>query len=56
VHQDEGGAGDRPGILARLVREDLVEALVPVGTGGGGLEGLVIGGDEVAGAVFCISV
>ena len=39
VHQDEGGAGDRPGVLAGLLGQDLVEALAPVGTRGGGLEG-----------------
>src|SRR5882672_1343055 len=50
VHQDEGRSGDRPAVLARLVGEDLVEAgrVLPVGAGGGGLEGLVVRGDEHA--------
>ncbi|MCY1515388.1 hypothetical protein D9M68_499720 [compost metagenome] len=56
MHQDEGGAGDGPRILAGLVGQHLVEALVPVGTGGGGLEGAVVGRDERAGGVLQLGV
>ncbi|MPM40441.1 hypothetical protein SDC9_87082 [bioreactor metagenome] len=52
VHQDEGGAGDGPGTFTRLVRQDLIEALAPVGTGSGGLEGGVVRLHELACAVL----
>ncbi|EAW42553.1 hypothetical protein N9414_24358, partial [Nodularia spumigena CCY9414] len=48
VHDDEGRRGDGPCLLARLVGQDLVEALGPVGTGSSGLEGGVIRGHEGA--------
>src|SRR6266513_5536343 len=45
VHQDESRAGYGPAVFARLVGEDLVEAwgILPIGTGGRGLEALVVG-------------
>ena len=53
VHQDEGGAGDRPGILARLVGQDFAErGLAPVGACGSGLEGDVVRDHEIAGDVL----
>ena len=48
VHEDEGRPGNRPAVLARLVGEDLVEAVAPVGAGGRGLERFGAGGDELA--------
>src|SRR4029077_8474409 len=50
VHQDERRAGDRPALLARLVGQEQVEArrLGPIGVGGGGLKGLVVGRDKGA--------
>jgi hypothetical protein len=47
VHQDVGGIGQGPRVLASLVGSDLIEGLGPVGAGSCGLEGIVVRGDEV---------
>src|SRR5262249_49521588 len=44
VHQNEGGSGDRPAVLAGLVGQDVIETggVFPVGAGRRGLESLVV--------------
>src|SRR5258708_1885311 len=58
VHEDEGGARDRPALLADLVGQDHTHAgnRFPVRAGGGGLEGEVVGPDELARLVLTLSV
>ena len=49
VHQDKRGAGNRPAVLARLIGQDLVEAIggFPVGVGPSGLKAVLVGREKV---------